>query len=457
MDIITLFESKKISNITTRYKSILAAIFVTGLMIDTMLSNISDLTHDILSSTEGKALFVVLMMMIYAPSYLLLIGYSREAVLKILSKTKDLFLLYKVMIIILHILIAFLIIISLQTILFSAYHMYLLVGITLLGYTATAIILGFMTYHMYHWYKRNKNNFMLLLFVLASAMTAAAALNLGLSQSGLILQSDVLMVSDNTQVVYPSLSAYPGQIFGDIYSMALIQTMLAYGLTWGAVSMLLYSYSKRIGIWKYLIIISLPMGAFIFGITPILLNLPTTNTYFDPSLVLFRILSISALLSVGVLFGMSFLTTVKTMRQQTKGKIVDYLFISAFGISALFISLAANIAFGAFPPFGIFTYGFTSIASFFFFIGIYSSAIKVSSDTELRRIIRNSMTEQLKFLDKIGSAQIEHQLETHALKLSKTHSEQIALAAGIQPEISADELRDYIHKAIAEMDKIKRK
>jgi hypothetical protein len=159
---------------------------------------------------------------------------------------------------------------------------------------------------------------------------------------------------------------------------------------------------------------------------------------------------------VGVLFGVSFLTTVRVMRQYTQGAIVDYLFISAFGISSLFVSLAANIAFGAFPPFGISTYGFTTIASYFFLIGIYSSAIKVSSDIELRRTIRKSISEQSKFLDEIGSAQIEQRLETYAFKLQKEHSEQLASVAGIQSEISTDELKDYVRIALREMDKARK-
>ena len=457
MDIFKLVESDTISNFSSKYKYVFASILIAALMIDTMLSNISDLTDNILGSFGGKALFISLVAMIYTSAYLLFIGYSRKVSLKILQKARDLHYLYKFMVVIVHILYAFLIAISIQMILFSEYDISMLVLITLVGYTGAAVILGIMTYHMFRWYKRNKRDFMLLLFVLASAMTAAAALNLGLSQSGLIMQTGVSKVSDTTQVVYPSLSSYPAQIFGDIYSMALIQTMLAYGLTWGAVCLLLYSYSKRIGLGKYLLIISLPMGAFLLGITPILLNLPTTSTYFDPSLMLFRILSISALLSVGVLFGVSFLTTVRVMRLHTQGAIVDYLFIAAFGISSLFVSLAANIAFGAYPPFGIATYGFTSIAAYFFFIGIYSSAIKVSSDINLRKIIRKSITEQSKFFENIGSAQIEHELETQALKLSKEHAEQLASSEGIQSEISSGELKDYVRRAMAEMDKVRKK
>lgn len=452
-----MVKSEKISEFSARHKSLLASILVAALMVDTMLSNISDITNKILGSIGGVALFGAIVVMIYASSYLLFIGYSRQVGLKILLKSKDLHYLYKSMVIILHVLLVLSIAISFQLILFSEYDSFLLVIITLVGYLGASILLSLMTYHMYQWYKRNIRNVMLLLFVISSAVTAATCLSSGLSQGGLMLQTDFARVSDNTGVVYPSLSSSTAQLFADIYSLSLILGMLSYGLTWVAVSLLLHSYSRRIGLARYLLVISLPMGAFLLGIAPILFNLPTASTYFDPNLLLFRIISISALLSVGVLFGASFLTTVRVMKQHTYGAIVDYLFISAFGISSLFVSLAANIAFGAFPPFGISTYGFVTIASYFFFIGIYSSAIKVSSDIELRRTIRKSISEQSRFLNEIGSAQIEQKLETHALKLQKEQSEQLASVAGIQSEVSTNELKDYVRIAIEEMDKAKRK
>lgn len=453
MNIFRQFQSDLLIDFSTRHKSVLAALLISGLMADTMLSNISDITENILSSYEGKALFLVLVVMIYGSGYLLFMGYSRKLSAAVMAKAKDLYVLYVAMVISVHILLALLVMLIFQIFLFSEYSIGLIVSITAIGYTVAAVILGILAYHMYLWYRRNNHNLMLLLFVLSSAMTAMASMNLGLSQNGLVLQTNMSLVRADTEVAYPSISQYPSQILGDLYSVSLIQTMLAYGLTWGAVALLLYGYSKRIGRRKYLLIISLPMGTFIFGVTPILVELPTTSTYFDPGLMIFRILAISALLSVGILFGVSFLTAVKAMRQHTTSVVVDYLFISAFGIASLFVALAANIAHGAYPPFGIATYGFTSLASYFFMLGIYSSAIKVSADAYLRRTIRMSVKEQSKFLDRIGVAQLEHEVETNVMKISKEHSEQLKASSGVDSDVSYDEIKEYIHEVLQEIGK----
>jgi hypothetical protein len=451
-----LFRSDLLTNFSIRYKSVLAALLISGLMVDTMLSNISDISADLLGSYGGKALFLAIIIIIYGPAYLLLIGYSRRISSGVILKAKDLYFLYKGMVVSIHILIVLLIVMSFQIIFSSEYHIFFLVVITAIGYTLSAIILSILAFHMYLWYKGNKRNLMLLLFVLAAAMTATASMNLGLAQNGLVLQTDLLLVKSDTEVTYPSISTYPSQILGELYSISLIQTMLSYGLTWGAIALLLYNYSKRIGYWKYLVIISLPIGTFIFGITPILIQLPTTSTYFDPNLMIFRILAISSLLSVGILFGVSFLTAVKALKQYTTSLIVDYLFISAFGISSLFIALAANIAHGAYPPFGIATYGLTSLASYFFMLGIYSSAIYVSADAELRRTIRKVIEEQSKFLDSIGSAQIEREIEKNVSKLTKEYSEQLKANSGIESDLPDDLAKEYLNEVLQEIKREKK-
>ena len=108
---------------------------------------------------------------------------------------------------------------------------------------------------------------------------------------------------------------------------------------------------------------------------------------------MFRIISISSLIAVGILFGLAFRVMVKSIHTQVKGPIIDYLRMSSYGLAFLFVVLAANIAHGAYPPFGISSYSFTAIASYFFMMGIYSSAIVISADSELRRNIRRSTIE----------------------------------------------------------------
>lgn len=442
---------------SSRNKSLLAILMVSCLIVDTMLSNLSDIFKQLLISITGKYIFLLLNILIYTSGLLLFLGYTQKVSHVLVSKSRSMYYMFYSMIVIFFSIFSLVLVISLEIIIFSEYHIYLLVAVTSLGYTMASVVMAVMAYYMIQWYRRDRRNLMLLLFVLSSSITALACFNVGFSQNGLLLQTNLITVNPNSEVKYPTLNPVSSQILGDLYSISLIQAMFAYGLTWGAVALLLYNYSKRIGFKKYLLIISLPMAAFLIGITPILLQLPVTSSYFDPAVLFFRILSISALLAVAILYGVAFLTAIKAIKQYTKSNVVEYLLISAFGISSLFISLAANIAHGAYPPFGTATYGFISIASYFFLLGIYSSAVKVSVDSDLRKTIKRSIEEQTKFLDSIGLAEIQHQVEQNVTKISKEYSEELKSKSGIEPDVSYDEMLLYAKEVMLELNKNKNK
>jgi hypothetical protein len=65
------------------------------------------------------------------------------------------------------------------------------------------------------------------------------------------------------------------------------------------------------------------------------------------------------------------------------------MLISAFGIMLIF---AANqsiyLVLVPYPPFGLVTVSFMGLASYLFYLGIYSASISVSEDSKLRRSIR---------------------------------------------------------------------
>jgi hypothetical protein len=80
------FQSDLLVDFSTQHKSILAALLVSSLMADTMLSNISDIIP--FGSYEGKALFLFLVVVIYGSGYLLFLGYSKKKVLRSSPKQK---------------------------------------------------------------------------------------------------------------------------------------------------------------------------------------------------------------------------------------------------------------------------------------------------------------------------------------------------------------------------------
>ena len=63
-----------------------------------------------------------------------------------------------------------------------------------------------------------------------------------------------------------------------------------------------------------------------------------------------------------------------------------------------------------YPPFGLVTTAFFGSAAFLFLIGVYSSAISVSQDRNIRMYIKN-YAKQLTFLSGIGSSEMEKEMQ----------------------------------------------
>ena len=73
-----------------------------------------------------------------------------------------------------------------------------------------------------------------------------------------------------------------------------------------------------------------------------------------------------------------------------------------------------------YPPFGLASVSFTGLSCYLIYTGLYSSAISVSQDLALRQSIRQSVKEQSKFLDSMGTAQMEAELQTRVLRTAKS-------------------------------------
>ena len=62
------------------------------------------------------------------------------------------------------------------------------------------------------------------------------------------------------------------------------------------------------------------------------------------------------------------------------------------------------------PPYGLITEAFIPLGAFLLLVGIFTSAVNVSQDGELRRDFRKSAIAQLNLLRTIGIAQMEKEL-----------------------------------------------
>jgi hypothetical protein len=82
-------------------------------------------------------------------------------------------------------------------------------------------------------------------------------------------------------------------------------------------------------------------------------------------------------------------------------------------------------------------------------IGIYSSAVSVAQDSRLRRAIRKSVQRQSSLLDKIGTAQMQQEIENMVLSTIKSQAENLRSETGIETSLDENEMREYMNEVIA--------
>lgn len=431
--------------------SVIMLILIVALIMDTTLSNISDMIAPQAASAWGIALFVGIIAAAFVPGQYFLSGYVKQVSAELRSKKKDLNTMYWIVTITQFVLMAVLLAIILQLIFESQYYTILLVAATMIGYVLGGVIMGLLCYRLFSWYKENKRALQILLFALGSAMTSATLIGGILSQNVMLLETHVQVIGPQSKVAFPTINPNVAGIMGDILSISYVFAIIAYLLIWSASAIMLSHYSHRMGKVKYWIIVSLPLGSFLFGLAPIILSLPVTSTYFDPSLLVFRILSISALVANGVLFGVAFLMVMRNIRNHVSNTIVDYLTISMYGIVLLYISLAANIAQGSYPPFGATSYSFIGAAAYFFMSGIYSSAISISSDNMLRQVIKKAAVDQSRLIDSIGAASLKQELVKKMVHLLKSHSSDLVKKTGIESSLGENDITNYVDEVLKEI------
>lgn len=113
---------------------------------------------------------------------------------------------------------------------------------------------------------------------------------------------------------------------------------------------------------------------------------------------------------MGILFRMVFVIFKNISTVISNNKLSELMTISGYTIIMITISLASAAYVAAYPLFGIISSSFVCIASFMINFGLYFSAIYVSEDIELRKIIRKSGNE-LKIVDNIDTAQKTNEVE----------------------------------------------
>jgi hypothetical protein len=217
-------------------------------------------------------------------------------------------------------------------------------------------------------------------------------------------------------------------------------------------------YSRRVGKALYWIAVAIPLAYFLSQFQPLVLysfgDLRLENPVFFG--IVYNLIYTVAKPAGGILFGIAYRTIARHLSNETVKK---YMLMSAFGIMLLFTANQPTyLVLVPYPPFGLVTVSFMGLASYLFYLGIYSASISVSEDTKLRQSIRKAaIKESTKFLDSIGTAEMVQEVERRVISMTTAAKENIERETGIGSSIDEGDMRNYLEEAIQEIKRARNK
>jgi hypothetical protein len=473
-------------NYANRRVSIVIAIVITTLLIVDLLATRQILFFD---NTWQTIIFVLTIVVAYGIGSLILLTYTRKVRAVELVEKRNHFMnimyfgVIVVQISLLAILISIIVGNSVSCPDYSSLCMTtrpLATSINAIASTGAGVILGIISFKFFSWFKSGNRSITVLLYGLAAA-SLAMSITIDAADK-IILQQVVEEKTPRGAVpesswIYKSFDKYQGQVQYKVVnpetttqyvvpdSMRALHKFLVYLvsnppyiLTWMATLMLLrqfylsnYGPGSKFPI-KYWILLSVPIVLYIIG-SGLIVSLPPAE---DPYRYLFRIIFRGGTIGSSVLFAISFfIITRKVTEVGMKSRknilsverLKDYLTISAIGIVMIGI---ANEASALQQTFGAAAHGFVLLSSFMFSMGLYYSAISISQDSSLRKLIRKS-TVQL--LDNIGTAQMTEELIARIKKLVLRNQQMLEDEAGIPSELNENNIKGDMELVMEELQK----
>ena len=268
-------ESKLFPQISDKKITLVIIITIAFLLIDTVISNVSDSVIPQTTSKWGVSFFVILSI-VFIISQQLLLRFVWRKTKEIRSKSFLINGLLKVVIASQYTLLAILLIIIFQILFTSQYYTALLVWSTIISFLLTIILIGILARQFFLWYRLNRrDSFIILSYGLAfviMSMTFSLALIL-----------DVYHFSSKQEIVKPTSGVtWPNYdnagwlllVFRYIYNYS---DLVSFVFIWGATAFLLLPYRRRLGLVKFWIIISLPLIYYLRYIRRCNRIVPTTD------------------------------------------------------------------------------------------------------------------------------------------------------------------------------------
>lgn len=426
------------------------SVLFTLLMADIILTNLSVIIS--VAASWQVALFLV-MVAVFGIGQFFLLKFIRRKSEESLAKNSVLKTIDRTALVIQYVLTAFFVLVALQVILTSHYSTSILNITLIISYSLAIAIMATLGYLFFSWYRTNKS-FIVQLYGYSSISVIMSFLFVIIITT-LILQTLPQERTAGSQVVLEFFE--PNSMMGIIQYLSAIADAVSFFLLWFSTVLLLRHYSKRMGRSKFWLMISIPIDFFVFYyvvVSPLLANIPPDTSAEDMAYIL-TLGSILPGIAGGILYGIPFIIIARTLPRNSH--IRYYLFIAACGFIFLQNVTSAGVFHAPFPPFGLYSVLLTPVACYLLLVGLYSSAVSISADSRLRQSVRNSIVEESRLLDSIGSAQMTKEIETKVLNIARNNLEHMTKDYGIQPSLRDDDLESYVEDVILEIQSSRKK
>jgi hypothetical protein len=305
-----------------------------------------------------------------------------------------------------------------------------------------------LTWKLLFWYKIYKRP-IVLLYGLAAVFIVLTHISTLIWSDAVLLQKESVVLTESEVLFDPGFEE--GSAVSFILSILYYFQTTFILLLWGGTVLLLYYNFKRIGRVKFWILVSLPivsfMSIFISFYQEIAPTSPVTEAISSNFMIPILLLNYSGL-AVGVIFGLSFILIGCFLKHGIHSR--DYMIVAGFGFMIFMWANGATLIQAAYPPYGIATISALPLSLFMILNGLSYSAVSVAQDITLRRSIRKNVKD-MKFLESIGTAQMEQELQKRVLTIAKKNSEIMTEETGVQPSLSEDDMKQYLEEVIQEI------
>jgi hypothetical protein len=339
---------------------------------------------------------------------------------------------------------AIFILIILQMLVSSEYNIVFFEASVWISCSIPIILLGILAKKFFSWFLYNPS---LIIILYGVAMIT-------LCMNSLFIILTVINLSATQQELIKPLTRNIVDADNIFNSGYVITSILSFILVWVPTVLVLKYYLKKMARAKFWTLVVIPLVYFLSQFQTLFVDLFAPLRFSDPVLfgIVYTLIISETKLVGGILFGATFwMAAIKVRHHIVK----EYMAISGYGVMLMFSSSQiTSLTLVTYPPFGLFTTAFMSLASYLVLVGIYSTALSLAEDMDLRRSIKKTLEKEKSFLGTIGLSQIQNEMQRRVTRFTNEFSQKsksLFEETGVQPSLGEEEIREYLKLTLDEL------